>query len=56
MQVYCACELVDVAAGFSEALVGSCCLLLYCGDEAVGNSVCGVLEVATLIYAEDGFS
>ncbi len=52
MDVYCSYELVDVAVGFGEALVNGGCSALDCGDEAVSNGVCGVLEVTTLVYVE----
>ncbi len=50
--VYSSSELVDVAVGFGKILVGGCCLLVYCGDEPIGDGVRSVLEVATLIYVE----
>ncbi len=54
--MYSTGELVDAAAGFSEALVSGCCPLTYCEDEAIGDGVCGVSKVATLVHAEDSFS
>ena len=53
--VYSSCKLINVVLGFCEALVSGCCLLAHCGDEAVGNSVGGVLEVATLVNVEYRF-
>jgi len=55
LRVYCACELIDAVAGFGKALVGSCSSSSYCGDEAIGDSVCSGLEVATLVHVEDSF-
>jgi len=53
--VYCSGELVDVAVGFGEPLVSEGGVLVYCGDEAICNGMCGVSEVVVL-HAEDGFS
>ncbi len=55
MGVYSSIELIDVVVGFGKALIGGCCPLVYHGDEAEGDSMCSVLEVATLIHVEDCF-
>jgi len=51
--LYTGGELGDVAAGFGEALVGGSCSLSDSGDKAVGNGVCGVMEVAIVVHTED---
>src|SRR6266853_6647612 len=49
-------ELIDAVVSLFKVLVGDGHLSAYGGDEAVGNSVCGGLEVFTLVHAEDHFS
>ncbi len=54
--VYCSGELVNAAAGFGELLVECCCASVDGGDKAVCNSMCSVMEVVTILHAEDGLS
>jgi len=48
--------LVDVVVGFSKAFVGGCRSSVHRGDEAIGDGVGGIVEVTTVIHAEDRFS
>ena len=53
--LYHAIELVDAVAGLLKVLGGNRHLSAYSSDEAIGDSTCSVLEVTTLIHAEDSF-
>jgi len=53
--VDCSSELVDAVAGFGESLVGDHCASMYHADEAVCDDMCGVVEVVTFLYVEEGF-
>jgi len=53
--MYCSSELVDVASGLAEALVGDGSASSYRRDEAVGDGACCVGKVAVL-HAEEGLS
>ena len=54
--VYCSSELVDVVVGFGKPLVGDCHTLMHCGDKAVCDGTCGVVEVITILHVKDGLN
>ncbi len=54
--LYNSIELVDALVSLFKVLVGGSCPLVYHGYEAVGDGVCGVLQVTTLVHTEDSFS
>ncbi len=54
--VDCSGELVNAVVGFGKSLVGDHCLSAYCGDEAVCDGTCGVIEIVAILHMEDGLS
>ncbi len=54
--VHHSCKLVNVVVGFGEPLVSDCYASMHCGDEAVCDGVCGVIEVITVLHVEEGLS